>query len=374
MDKRVILAVEGAGKTYHICHTIDTKKKNLILAYTHENIHNIKRELLTSNGKFPELTSVMTFDAFVYRCLVCPYEPTIAECFGRNDFRSKGISTVDPPEKGRKEKGKFIPNPQYVSKEQIGHYITKGNQYYCSRLSELIMYVNKRNSSFLARVTQRLNLFYDQILIDEFQDFREYDYELIVAISDLINSVVLVGDYYQHSVSATNNSGKPFKKQKEEVTYTDFVEELRKLKFSVDDITLSKSRRCSKDICNFISEKLGITIESADINQGVVKWVTGDEIKELLQNPSVVKLVFNDSKQYSFEAINWSYSKGDTVDAACVVLTDKFEKLNTNEFSVQRIHTSTINKLYVALTRSKGDLFLIRASDFKKYKKAYMIQ
>lgn len=373
MDKRVILAVAGAGKTYHICHTIDTKKKNLILAYTHENIHNIKRELLDSNGQTPELTSVMTFDAFVYRCLVCTYEPTIADCFGRCDFRSRGITTVDPPEKGTKKKGKFIPNPQYVSKEQIEHYITKGNQYYCSRLSELIMYVSKRNSSFLARVTRRLNLFYDQILIDEFQDFREYDYELIVALSDLINSVVLVGDYYQHSVSATNNSGKPFKKQKEDVTYTDFVEELRKLKFSIDDITLSKSRRCSKDICNFISEKLGITIESADINQGVVKWVTGDEIKEILQSPSIVKLVIKDSKKYSFEAINWSYSKGDTVDAACVVLTDKFEKLNTNDFSIQGIHTSTINKLYVALTRSKGDLFLIRASDFKKYKKDYMI-
>ena len=373
MDKQVILAVAGAGKTYHICHTIDTKKKNLILAYTHENIHNIRRELLTSDEQAPTLTSVMTFHAFLHRCLVRPYEPTIAECFGKSDFRSRGITTVDPPEKGTKKKGKFIPNPQYVSKEQIEHYITKGNQYYCSRLSELIMYVNKRNSSFLARVTRRLNLFYDQILIDEFQDFREYDYELIVALSDLINSIVLVGDYYQHSVSATNNSGKPFKKQKEEVTYTDFVEELRKLKFSVDDITLSKSRRCSKDICNFISEKLGITIESADINQGVVKWVTGDEIKEILQSPSIVKLVIKDSKQYSFEAINWSYSKGDTVDAACVVLTDKFEKLNTNEFSIQGIHTSTINKLYVALTRSKGDLFLIRASDFKKYKKDYML-
>ena len=374
MDKRVILAVAGAGKTYHICHTIDTKKKNLILAYTHENIHNIKRELLTSDGQVPELTSVMTFDAFVYRCLVCPYEPTIAECFGRNDFRSKGITTVEPPEKGTKKKGQFIPNHKYINKEQIEHYTTKNNQYYCSRLSELIMYVGKRNTKFLIRATLRLNKFYDQILIDEFQDFREHDYELIISLSNLLNSVVLVGDYYQHSVSAINNSGKPFVKKHKEITYTDFVKELRKLKFNVDDMTLRKSRRCSKEICNFIAEKLGISIESADVNQGIVKWVTGDEIKTILQNPSVVKLVFNGSKQYSFEAINWSYSKGDTVDTACVVLTDKFEKLNTNEFSTQGIHTSTINKLYVALTRSKGDLFLIRASDFKKYKKDYMIR
>lgn len=41
MAKRVILAVAGAGKTYHICHEIDPTKRNLILAFTHENIHNL---------------------------------------------------------------------------------------------------------------------------------------------------------------------------------------------------------------------------------------------------------------------------------------------------------------------------------------------
>ena len=46
MAKRVILAVAGAGKTYHICHEIDPTKKNLILAYTHENIHNIQNYVM----------------------------------------------------------------------------------------------------------------------------------------------------------------------------------------------------------------------------------------------------------------------------------------------------------------------------------------
>ena len=43
MAKKVMLAVAGAGKTYYICHKIDFRKKNLIIAYTHENIHNIKK-------------------------------------------------------------------------------------------------------------------------------------------------------------------------------------------------------------------------------------------------------------------------------------------------------------------------------------------
>lgn len=78
MAKKVILAVAGAGKTYHICHEIDPSKKNLILAYTHENIHNIQKELYDAHGCVPELTTVMTFDAFVYHNLILPYEPSIA--------------------------------------------------------------------------------------------------------------------------------------------------------------------------------------------------------------------------------------------------------------------------------------------------------
>lgn len=64
MAKRVILAVAGAGKTYHICHEIDPTKRNLILAFTHENIYNIQKELCDAHGCVPELTTVSTFDSF----------------------------------------------------------------------------------------------------------------------------------------------------------------------------------------------------------------------------------------------------------------------------------------------------------------------
>ena len=65
MAKRVILAVAGAGKTYHICHSIDPAKRNLVLAFTHENAFNIQRELIDAFGAIPELTTVSTFDSFV---------------------------------------------------------------------------------------------------------------------------------------------------------------------------------------------------------------------------------------------------------------------------------------------------------------------
>lgn len=371
MDKRIILAVAGAGKTYHICHSIDPQKRNLVLAYTHENIYNIKNELIDAYGKIPKLTSVMTFDSFVYRCLICPYEPTIAEYFGQDEFRSKGITTIAPPPRTITQDGRNIPNPEYKKKDLFEHYVTSGNQYYCATISELAMYVKKGKNSLLKRAAERLNLFYDQIFIDEFQDFREHDYDLIIGLSKLLNAVLLVGDYYQHSVSAINNSGKPFKNRNSDVSYDDFVAELKRLKFDIDEKILCKSRRCSKDVCDFVKEKLRINIESAEINAGKVIWVEEDQLEAILQNSAILKLVYNDAAKYSFEVINWSYSKGDTVDAACVILTDKFEKLDACEFSLAGISVQTINKLYVAMTRSKGDLFLIKASVFKKYKTAY---
>ena len=93
MAKKVILAVAGAGKTYYICHKIDPNKRNLILAFTHENIYNIQKELCDAHGGVPKLTMVSTFDSFVYHNFVLPYEPSIVEHFGIPGFVGRAIQS-----------------------------------------------------------------------------------------------------------------------------------------------------------------------------------------------------------------------------------------------------------------------------------------
>lgn len=371
MAKRVILAVAGAGKTYHICNKIEPNKRNLIMAFTHENIHNIQKELCDAYGCVPELTTVTTFDSFVYHQLILPYEPSIAEYFECPTFVSRGICTIDPPPKTIKNfRGKPIANPLYMNKDRLAHYVTMRGQYYCATLSELVLQVKKKRESLIKRTAERLNLFYDCVLIDEFQDFREYDYELIMVLAKQLNDVILVGDYYQHSVSATNNSGKPFKKKTSDVSYDDFVAELISAGFEVDLTTLDKSRRCSVEVCQYVSNKLGISIDSCGENEGAVIWVD-ENAAAILEDQRIIKLVYKDAANYSFRAMNWSYSKGDTVDAACVILTDRFDQLNSNSFSIKGIPVSTLNKLYVAMTRSRGNLYLLKASVFKALKNKY---
>ncbi len=372
MAKRVILAVAGAGKTYHICHEIDPTKRNLILAFTHENIHNIQKELCDAHGCVPELTTVSTFDSFVYHQLILPYEPSIAEHFGCPKFVSRGICTIDPPPRTIKNiQGKPVANPLYKKKDRLAHYVTMRGQYYCATLSELVLQVKKNRESLIKRVAARLNLFYDCVLIDEFQDFREHDYELIMALAKQLNDVVLVGDYHQHSVSATNNSGKPFKNKSTDVSYDDFVAELQKAGFEVDLTTLDKSRRCSAEVCAYVSEKLRISITSNGDHGGAVKWID-DDPSSVLDDDRIIKLVFQEAGKYSFPALNWSYSKGDTVDSACVILTDGLDNLDSDKFNPDRVKPSTLNKLYVAMTRSRGDLYLMKASTFKTIKDAYI--
>lgn len=369
-----MLAVAGAGKTYHICHTIQPDKKNLILAYTHSNIRNIKRELVEAFGAVPELTRVMTFDSFVYRFLIRPYEPTILNHFHQSVFSSTGVTLSDPPAQRIKTKnGKVIPNPRYITQDKFEHYINKYNQYYCSLMTKLLFQVKQGKTSLIEKAATTLNCFYDQIMIDEFQDFREYDYEFIVKLAKYIDNISLVGDYYQHSVSAVNNSGKPFKKGSGYVDYDEFKELLLSQRFEVDDILLRSSRRCCQDVCSYVKDKLMIDIESSNVANGKVVWIE-DELPSILDNDRIPKLVFNDANSYTFHAINWSYSKGDTMEDVCVILTDKLDSIDKDDFSRHDISPITLNKLYVAMTRTKGNLYLVKSKAFKTVKHRYLLK
>lgn len=277
-----------------------------------------------------------------------------------------------PPQRIHDSGGQMVPNPKYMAKDKFRHYITRERQYYCDTLSELAIQVKKGRESLIKRAATRLNLFYDAVFIDEFQDFREHDYELIIKLTKLLGNVVLVGDYYQHSVSARNNTGKPFKVGNRDVCYLDFVAEIIKTGFEVDTTTLAKSRRCSKEVCDYVTRKLGISITSNEDHGGSVIWVS-ENAADILNDNRITKLVFRDADQYSFKSMNWSYSKGDTVDAACVILTDRFEQLDDEKYLPKGTPVSTINKLYVAMTRSRGNLYLIKSSTFKELEDMYII-
>ena len=116
-------------------------------------------------------------------------------------------------------------------------------------------------------------------------------------------------------------------------------------------------------------------------NNGGVKKI---DIKDLItsrrsvialkikDDDSIVKLIYKEANKYNFKVVNWSYSKGGTFDSVCIILTDTFENIDDEEFFCDKLSKITINKLYVALTRTKGNLYIIKQSDFKKAKTKYL--
>lgn len=373
MDKRVILAVAGSGKTYTLARSIDPQKRNLIIAYTRENIKNIEKELIDYFGVIPKYTQILTFHKFVYNFLIRPYENHIANYFN-TIIKSKGLCFDVPPSAIGKD-GEY--NKDYKLKGNIKHYL-KSDRYYSSLIAELVNYLDAKQLSFVDRALKNVNLFFDNLYIDEFQDFRQENYKLLEKIIKLSANVLLVGDYYQHSVSGINNSGIPFQRKKNNskiiISYEEYKNLLKSIGLYVDESTLNKSRRCSENICKFVSKTLKIDISSAQINEGQIHVLKDeDEIKDKLNDNDILKLVNKDSNCWTFNAMSWGYSKGDTFSDIVVILTDKFNNIDNDKFTLKDIPQTTINKLYVAMTRTDRDLYLIKFKDFKKIKDEYKI-
>lgn len=374
MAKCMILAVAGAGKTHHICQNLDRDKKNLVIAFTHENIKNLRYELRDAFGECPELTDVMTFDSFVYRFAVRPYMPSIINHFPNAGFRPDGITIKDPPSKQLKKKsGKgYYPNPLYVKKDNLRHYVDQYNRLYCNTLCELIMSVGSGKNALIRRIAAGINRCYDTVSIDEFQDFREHEFDFVLGLANGLDNVVLVGDFYQHSVTAMKNSGKPFQKGKTDITCDQFVEQMLKSGFSIDTTSLIKSWRCSPSVCSFVSRKLDIAIESHGKSSGCVRIVADDELDTVFVDKDIVKLVNMNAAQQAFKPCrNWSYSKGDTYEKTCVILTEETSDILESDYKYSLKSPITRNKLYVALTRTKGDLLLVSKRQMDMWKRKH---
>ncbi|MEW7438931.1 hypothetical protein AB2R72_13415, partial [Staphylococcus aureus] len=90
-----------------------------------------------------------------------------------------------------------------------------------------------------------------------------------------------------------------------------------------------------------------------------------NEINNLIQDNDIPKLVWSKTVNNPIDAsfINWSYSKGDTYSKACIILTNSTDKIE----NWVNAKNKTRNALYVALTRSRGDTYIIKSSSYKKW-------
>lgn len=340
MDKRVVFAVAGSGKTSSIIDRVNDDSRCLIITYTDNNTRQLKNRIIQKLGKIPEGVRVYSYFTFLYSfCYrpLCGYE-----------LKTKGINFN-------------YPLPRYAQrtrKDTKEHYIDKNNRLFSSRISKLLI-----EFGVVPEVIQRIEQFFDFVCIDEVQDFAANDFNFICELANTNIEMQLVGDFYQHTFD-TSRDGQTQKTL--HGCFDKYCEKLVNAGFSIDLESLSHSYRCSPSICLFVADGLGIEIQShREDDVDVYLVVDEKEIEKVYSDDSTVKLFYRKSDSYSGNVENWGNTKGlDHYQDVCVVLNPTtFKAFNSGELA--KLAPTTKNKLYVACTRAKGNLYFVSEETLK---------
>lgn len=339
MDRRLMLAVAGAGKTSFLVNLLNLERRFLVVTYTENNVANILRSIIGKFGYLPANITLMSYFQFLIH--VC-YRP-----FLKDRVNAIGITWNMPEDWTRFKKNEL-------------HYMTPHRLLYHNRISKLCQI----QSADLIKA--RIEEFYDYFMVDEIQDLGGHDFNLLLSILPTTIDCLFVGDFYQHTFDTSNdgnvNQGlyKDYKKYKRKWSSSGVV---------IDESTLSKSYRCSPTTCNFVTHQLGIHIISHRKDSTKITLIDNQaEADTLFRDNSKVKLFYQEAHRYSCFAENWGKSKGlDSFQDVCIILNETTLQAYNNH-KLHLLSPSTLNKLYVACTRSKGDIIFIPHKFFDTYK------
>ncbi|KUY29535.1 UvrD-helicase domain-containing protein [Elizabethkingia ursingii] len=334
MDKSIILSVAGSGKTYYIVSQTNLDENFLIISYTNSGIKNLREEIIKRYKYLPANIKIYNFFSFLYT--FC-YKPFLSDL-----VKDKGISWKLP------------------SNYWDNSYLSKSKLLYGNRISKLV------NEKCIEEVKIRIKKYYQHIYIDEIQDFASSDFNFIINIIKGNYNVKLVGDFNQHTFDTSRDKNINKNLYKSE---NNFNKHFQKIGLNVDNHTLVKSRRCSKNVCEFINKKLKIPIFSANEYKTIIELVSCEkEIDKIIKDNTIVKLFLSMHYKYNCISNNWGNCKGLTYQNICVIINDEILKQFENDtFNFKSQITK--NKFYVACSRTKGNLFFISDHKVKKYKK-----
>lgn len=342
MGKSVIFAVAGSGKTSRIVEELGAGRRCLIITYTDENTRTLRHKIAVRHGALPTTARVMTYFSFLYSFCFRPIMG-FKMC-------NRGLGFADLPERDR------------VKQSDDRYFLDASGRLYHSRLAKLLI-----ERGLVGQMLERIDQFFDVVCVDEVQDFAGNDFNLLLTLSRLKADLLLVGDFRQHTYDTSRDHGV------NRGLHDDFEKYSKRFEDAgivVDMKSLSLSRRCSPAVCEFISERLGIPIGTESRRRAsIVEVGSQDQADELWRRKDVVKLFYQEHSTYGCVSQNWGASKGeDHHDEVCVVLNPKTLGLHQRG-KLSTLSTATLNKLYVALSRSRGNVYLAPHSYLDRYKK-----
>lgn len=88
MDKRIIFAVAGAGKTTTIINKLSLEENSLIITYTENNFKNLKKKVIDKFGYSSENIKIYMYFNFLYSFCYRPFLTNRLKSKG-NKFQSR---------------------------------------------------------------------------------------------------------------------------------------------------------------------------------------------------------------------------------------------------------------------------------------------
>ncbi len=345
MDKRIIQAVAGSGKTTYILEQLSTEKRSLIITYTNDNYRNLESGIRAKfNGCVPPNITLLTYFTFLNSFCYKPY-------LGYK-WRTRGFYYDQPPvwTSRKKQDGSVR-----------AHYVSVGNLLFHNRAAKLLLKTDTGQ-----KIVERINKYFDALFVDEVQDFAANDFNLLISLSNADVSMLFVGDVSQHTFD-TSRDGSTRRSLHD--NYDKYFSELETNGFKFDPDTLTKSYRCSPSICSFVSDNLGLNIQSHREDDTEVLFIDDQEKAiELFSDNSIVKLFYSEQAKYDCFSNNWSKSKGiNHYQDVCVVLNKATYQLYKKSELI-KLASKSKNGFYVACTRARGNLYLVPDDRYKLFK------
>jgi len=241
------------------------------------------------------------------------------------------------------------------------HFFTKDRRIYHNRLSKYLI-----RKELLDRINTRIEKYFDHFHIDEVQDFGGYDFDLLMHFSMLNLRVNWVGDFFQHTYDTSRDANK---NKSLHSSLDRYLNRFSSVGIIIDQDSLLKSRRCPKAVTDFITEHLGIVIETHKYEPANVQFIDDPaRVEEIALDNTIIKLFYQNHNKYHCYSGNWGKVKGaDHFQDVCVVLNGTSLNL-FKKGKLQESASLTKNKLYVACSRANGNLYLIPENLMEKYK------
>jgi len=334
VDKRVVFAVAGSGKTTHIVNNLSNDKRSLIVTYTNANYDNLRQKIASEhNGCWPENITLMTYFPFLYR--FC-YKPFLSD-----KYRAKGLYYKKNPSK-------------FARKDSLDFYMTRSRYIYSNRLALFI-----QENEIIEKVKKRIETYFDEFIIDEVQDIAGRDFTFLEAVMTADIDMLFVGDFYQHTYDTSRDGN--FNQTLFD-NRSAYEARFASKGLVVDNESLVNSWRCSKNVCDYVRNNLGIEISSnlPEADNTSIEYITdANQIMTILNDDRIIKLHYQNGTKAGTGHKNWGESKGEDHHKDVCVLLNKTSAKMRKSGKLGELAPSTRNKLYVAITRAKGNVYLI---------------